>query len=396
MPTLPELDFRSAVLDQVRRRWLQRTGALCATGMLGAWPSIAMTGTRVTAGAFGPLGPPDEHGARVPADFKVRLLATTGQLVPGTDYRWHDAPDGGAIFATPDGWVYVSNAEVRNQQGGVGALRFDVRGEIVAAYSVLRGTTRNCAGGVTPWGTWLSCEETDGGRVYECDPMRPSQGVVRPSLGTRCHEAAAVDPETGVIYLTEDDPEGRLYRFRPRAFGKLETGTLEAARVAPDGMVSWVRVSPTAPYRGDDSTAFARGEGAWYAAGVIYFTTTTDHRVWAYSLRASHLDVIYDAVALGRKDQKAILRHPDNIVVHAKTGALFVAEDPGDLQLVMLTPNHDHWQAAPFVQFEGHDDSEVAGPAFSPDGTRLYVSSQRGRDGEHGMTFEITGPFFDT
>ena len=378
-------------MDQSRRRWLQRSGALCATGLLGSWPHLASAGTRAKAGAFGPLEAPDAHGVQLPAGFNARLLASSGQFVHGTDFRWHAAPDGGATFVTPDrGWVYVSNAEVPDHQGGVGALRFDSRGEIVAAYSILTGTTRNCAGGPTPWGTWLSCEEVANGMVYECDPLRSGQGTVRPLLGTYSHEAAAVDPKTGFIYLTEDDQESRLYRFRPQFYGQLDTGILEAALVGLDRTISWVAVPTDAPYRGDDSTAFARGEGAWIAADNLYFATTADHRVWAYSIRTSHLEVIYDAIALG---EDAILHEPDNLTVHAQTGALLVAEDAGDLQLILLAPRAGRWEAAPLVRFEGHGGSEVSGPAFSPDGTRLYVSSQRGRDGEHGMTFEITGPF---
>ncbi len=374
-----------------RRHWLRGATAFCATGLLGHWPALAAAAVREPAAKFGPLGVADEHGVRLPRGFKARLLVSSGQRVPGSDYAWHTAPDGGATFATKDhGWVYVSNAEVADQQGGAGALQFDARGNLIASYAILQGTTRNCAGGPTPWGTWLSCEEIAHGIVYECDPLRPSQGLPRPLLGTFSHEAAAVDPATGFVYLTEDDQHGRLYRFRPQAFGKLAAGVLEAASVGADRRVTWIQVSPTAPHRGDDSTPFARGEGAWYADGSIYFTTTADHRVWAYSVTDSRLDVIYDALASGAN---GVLRDPDNLTMQAATGALFVAEDADDLQLVMLVPTEGRWAASPFLQFEGHADSEVAGAAFSPDGTRLYLSSQRGRDGEHGMTFEISGPF---
>ncbi len=378
------------LFEQARRQWLRGVTAFCAGSLLSPWPTLA-AGTPTDLGKYGPLGTADEHGVRLPAGFQARLLASSGQRVAASDYVWHAAPDGGATFATPErGWVYVSNSEVSDQQGGVSALRFDLRGKLVASYAILQGTTSNCAGGPTPWGTWLSCEEVTGGLVYECDPLHPSQGLPCPLLGAFWHEAAAVDPTTGFVYLTEDDQAGRLYRFRPQTYGKLAAGVLEAALVGADHLVRWVRVPPDAPYRGADSTPFARAEGAWHARGVIYFTTTADHRVWAYSLADSRLAVIYDALAIG---PGAILRDPDNLTVHAATGTLFVAEDADDLQLVMLTPTNDGWGAAPFVQFEGHNDSEVTGPAFSPDGTRLYLSSQRGRDGEHGMTFEIRGPF---
>ena len=99
------------------------------------------------------------------------------------------------------------------------------------------------------------------------------------------------------------------------------------------------------------------------------------------------IEAIYDGQASG-----GALREPDNITVHAGTGTPFVAEDADDLQLVQLVRSGAEWTAVPFLQFAGHDGSEVAGPAFSPDGSRLYVSSQRGLDGD-GMTFETTGPF---
>ena len=89
----------------------------------------------------------------------------------------------------------------------------------------------------------------------------------------------------------------------------------------------------------------------------------------------------------------APLREPDNVTVDQRSGDIYVAEDDDDLQLVLLADGQGERIAAPFLQLTGHDGSEIAGPAFSPDGTRLYFSSQRGRDGKNGMTFEITGPF---
>jgi len=381
----PSLPSRS------RRRALRATLLLPALGMAG-W-RCAFAGTTPAFGnPYGPLGPPDEHGVQVPAGFSVRLLGMTNEVVDGTHYLWHAAPDGGACFMRrAGGWIYANNSEVPDaEQGGASAIAFNAEGKIADAYSILAGTAWNCAGGPTPWGTWLSCEEKADGLVWECDPQGAGQGVPRPALGHFKHEAAAVDAKTGYVYLTEDEFDGRLYRFRPRRRRDLSAGTLEVARVADSGVVVWGRLGGATPARGGTSTPFQRGEGAWVAGRTLYFATTADHRVWALDLERDRLSVIYDAAEAG---SRAVLREPDNVTVHPLSGDIFVAEDSDDLQLVLLADRAGRTIGAPFLQLVGHDDSEVTGPAFSPDGSRLYVNSQRGRDGLRGMTFEISGPF---
>ncbi len=379
------------------RRGFLALAAVTSTALLGAtsyWRKIMAAQTMVGESPYGALGAPDVHGIRLPQGFHAQLIGMSGVPVARTRYAWHSAPDGGACFAHADGgWVYVSNAELDDEGGGAGAIRFNASGEIVDAYRILTGTRRNCAGGATPWNTWLSCEEYPDGLVWECQPFARGQGGARPALGRYAHEAAAVDPVTGLVYLTEDDKNSRLYRFRPERPGDLSAGILEAASVATDGRVSWVKVSPLEPYRGEDSTAFARGEGAWFANDLLYFTTTADSRVWALDPRADRLTMIYDAVQLG---SHAPLRQPDNLTIHTPSGDLFVAEDAGALQLVLLADAAGTRLAAPFLQLVGHDGSELAGPSFSPDGQHLYLSSQRGQGGgagDPGMTFAVSGPF---
>jgi uncharacterized protein len=378
-----------------RRSFLQLGAASVASAGLGVAGWRRAFALPAVPGDFpyGPLGAPDANGVALPEGFTARLLATTGEPVGNTGYEWHGEPDGGDTFEVPGGgWVYVSNAELNGTRGGCGALRFDAAGSVVDAYSILNGTKWNCAGGSTPWGTWLSCEEHRAGLVWECDPFRPGQGIARPALGKFPHEAAVVDPTSGCVYLTEDDYDSRFYRFRPTSgvVGELERGVLEAAAVQPDGRVEWIEVPIDRPYRKSDTTGFERGEGAWYSAGVVYFCTTADDRVWAYDVNAARIEVIYDAALIGID---APLREPDNVTVHARSGDIYVAEDDDDLQLVLLADGSGQRIAAPFLQLSGHGGSEVAGPAFSPDGSRLYFSSQRGRDGKNGMTFEVTGPF---
>lgn len=380
-------------MDTTRRALLTRSIASGVALGISQWRD-AFAATAKGSGPYGALGTPDANGVRLPAGFAARLIAVSGERVDNSSYAWHFQPDGGDTFALPGGgWVYVSNCELNGTAGGVGAIRFDASGGIVGAYPILSGTKYNCAGGATPWGTWLSCEEFRNGRVWECDPRQRGQGVVRSALGVFAHEAAVVDPATGTVYLTEDDNTSRLYRFTPRAWGDLSAGRLEAALVGAGGFVNWVPAGDKQPYRGRDSTAFARGEGAWFSNGVLYFCTTADNRVWALDVADNRIEVIYDAEALGAG---APLREPDNITVHALSGDIFVCEDDDNLECVLLAQGPAGRVATPFLQLVGHEGSELAGAAFSPDGTRLYITSQRGIGRKYdspGMTFEITGPF---
>jgi len=392
------------------RRQLLIRGAR-AVGVLGAGLTGATSfatrahaaGAGTGADDFGPLQAPDANGIRLPAGFSSRVVATSGSSVPGTAHVWHAAPDGGATFATDDdGWIYVSNAEIDAGAGGVGAIRFASDGSITDAYSILSGTNRNCAGGPTPWQTWLSCEEVSLGRVFECDPFAPgSQGVERPALGRFWHEAAAVDPIHRCIYLTEDQPNGLLYRFTPTAYPDLEAGQLEAAQILDplgQGAISPGQTRPVAWHSIPDpmassqatrlqvanATSFDGGEGCWFQPGALIFSTKGDDRVWTIDTSRGEIRILYDRAT----SSTPILSGVDN-VVGLSNGDVYIAEDGGDLQIVALTPSG---QVVPVLQLTGQPSSEITGPALSPDGGRLYFSSQR----TPGTTYEVTGPFEPT
>ena len=385
-------------MDLSKRQFL-RQGLLVMGAFIGnAFFPSSMQAALLSLATKGDLQIADENGVRLPLGFKSRIVARSGKIL--FNYQWHAAPDGGAVFATDDnGWIYVSNSEMEHEVGGVGALRFDHNGKIVDAYSILTRTNRNCAGGHTPWQTWLSCEEVEKGRVWECDPLGKKEGVVRHALGLFRHEAIAVDSVNHQLYLTEDETDGCLYRYTARSFDKqgypsLEDGFLEVAEVVggPVGKVRWHKLlDPLAEAMStrnqiDSATHFNGGEGIWYHRGVIYFTSKGDNRVWAYEISQNELSIVYN----GSQYEFPVLTGVDNIIAN-QAGELLVAEDGGNMQLVVLVDG----KVFPLLQVVGHPSSEIAGPAFSPDGKRLYFSSQRGATGNNqdGVTFEITGSF---
>ena len=398
---------------RIRRRHFLATGLGGAALLLTpAWLRRALAAPAVAgAGPYGELLPPDTNGLQLPPGFTSRQLSRGGSPVEGTRFPWHFAPDGQATFRSGDGgFVLVQNSEAPGELGGgSAAIRFTPDGEVDSAYPILVGTNLNCAGGPTPWGTWLSGEEHEAGMIWEADPAGVLPQMPRPALGNFSHEAAAVDPVAGHVYLSEDQDDGLFYRFTPDEPGNLASGLLEAAVVDAAGGVTWVEVpDPNLVTAGTtirnqlpDATRFDGGEGLWYSDGVVYYTTKGDKKVWAYVCEQQTIEVIYD----GENTPGAALNAVDNVTV-SPSGDVYVCEDGGNMEICLISPDR---VVSPFLRLVGDDhvNSEMTGVVFDPSGTRMYFSSQRsypaaplpdGAPSEAGVlalgaTYEVTGPF---
>jgi uncharacterized protein len=375
-------------------------GGVAAASLGGVlWEELFSSGPLLPGHGYGPLRRRNEHGIRLPEHFRSRIVARGGELVPGTGYSWHLASDGMATFPAPGGgFVLVSNSETLD--GGASAIRFAPDGEVHAAYRILSGTTQNCSGGATPWGTWLSCEEVEQGQVWECDPFGRRPAVPRPAMGVFKHEAAAVDPHGRRVYMTEDLVDGGLYRFTPERWPDLSHGRLEIARVNKGGRVEWVRVPDAAAAREHTRrqvprcTRFKRGEGIWLSDGTLYVATTADHRVHAYDTRRERMRVVYDGLA----SRRAPLLRVDQLT-GTRAGEVFVCEDiaTDQIDLGVISPDG---KVSRFMAVTGpqHRGSELTGVTFDPTGSRMYVASQRAfaksdLEPGPGAIYEITGPF---
>jgi uncharacterized protein len=307
--------------------------------------------------------------------------------------------------------------------GGTTTLILDASTlQLQREFRSLAGTIRNCAGGITPWGSWLTCEEDltragqrvgkDHGWVFEVPAAAEGtvDAVPLKAMGRFNHEAAAVDPATGIVYLTEDRDDGLLYRFMPRTRGKLaDGGRLQALII--DGMESsrnrttrsfapgsWKKVrwidldqveSPADDLRKRGgalgATVFARGEGIHMGDNELFFCCTSGGaaklgQVFRLRPAQDQLQLFFESTSTEQ------FNYGDNLVV-APNGHLVICED----QYTPVVDNHLRGispAGEPYTLGRLRMQTELAGACFSPDGKVMFLNVF-----SPTMTLAITGPW---
>lgn len=393
----------------------------------------------------------------LPDGFNYTVVSRAG--APMSDGRaTPQLPDGMATFVVGNELRIVRNHEVNDGHisptGPIGdvARSYDERAgggtttlvidratrSATRAFVSLSGTLQNCAGGATPWGSWISCEETTLGTSPAMLPDRTIGGgfakphgycfevpasandIVDPipitALGRFKHEAIAIDPRTGVLYLTEDNLVSGLYRFTPRTRARLSDGgvlemlairgkrcfdTRTKQRAGVAFPVEWVRIDDPDPANADgaDNSVFAQGEaqggatfarleGCFFGRGSIFVNATTGGtvgcgQVWQLkpSPRGDKLSLVVESPS------PVVLDSPDNLCIGPRGGLLLCEDAPTRNHLRGVDRNGRLFDVARNI-YSGFEGSELAGVTFDPAFETLFVNLQAA-----GLTLAIWGPW---
>jgi secreted PhoX family phosphatase len=442
-----------------RRLFLKGAGTLAFSGLLSSTFIQAKEHAPINLSlGYGPLKPDLKKLLDLPKGFKYEVISSFSDVM-SDGFHVPDKADGMGCFALSEGKVVlVRNHELKPSDlpkqpaslqelktersydsssngitlpGGTSTIIYNMETrEVEKQYLSLIGTIRNCSGGVTPWGSWLSCEESvtkasanfkrDHGYIFEV-PANANE-LVEPiplkAMGRFNHEAACVDPSTGIVYLTEDRGDSLFYRFIPNVFGELSKGgKLQALSIKDlpkfDSRnwnkanmhvnqwfdVEWVNLdNPESPeddlrVRGHElgATLFARGEGVHWADNELYFTCTNGGKKQLGQIMRyqplSELNQSNGRIQLFLESSNANdFNYGDNLTVTPQ-GHLLVCEDQYtevvDNHLRGITPSGEVYDFAKLNR-----QTELAGACFSPDGSTLFVNIY-----SPAMTLAITGPW---
>ena len=428
------------------------------------------TGAASASRTIQPFGPLLKDPAKIldlPAGFSYKIISRMGETM-ADGFKVPGKPDGMAAFPGPDGEiVLVRNHELSLSTTNAGPFENNLRfpkeldaslshdpgkdgkkphlggttnlvvdpetGETIREFLSLTGTDRNCAGGPMPWGSWITCEESEDltsarGREHGwCFEVKATstpglqKAVALKALGRFRHEAVALDPVTGILYLTEDRTDGLLYRFIPTKKNDFSAGKLQALAISgkpkadlrnynPDAKwpaeredlkATWIDLEDIESPKDDlriqghaaGAAVFARGEGIHHTPDGIFICCTDggpSRHGQLFRLRPSGDADKPDTLDLFlQSEEEDILTNGDNLCP-APWGGVVICEDVIDnsftekVHIQCVTPEGKIFSIAANAK----DKSEFAGCCFSPDGKWLFVNMQG-----HGLTLAITGPW---
>jgi len=459
-------------MNNSRRDFIKNTGII-SLGFVGLNQFIS-AGCSVSSGfGYGPLLPPSDGVLSLPKGFSSTIISRKGDLMsdglfsPGMHdgmgvfkgsndkiilVRNHENVPG-AVATGPFGTdnklmnkinrdkIYDIAKGERTCVGGTTTLVYNEKNQKVELeYLSLVGTVRNCAGGITPWNSWITCEESvvkkggengflekDHGYNFEI-PASEHIGLTDPvpikAMGRFVHEAVAVHPKEGIVYQTEDTDDSIFYRYLPNANGDLHKGGKLQCLVINEWKsadtrnwislksnlfpvkksfkVSWIDLDNVeAPdddlrLRGYQQGAakFARAEGVWHGKKELFFACTSGGKN-KYGQIFRYVPSRFEG-QLKEKDSPAKLElflEPNNIdtfqycdnLTIAPWGDVIICEDKNDPRIIGITPKGKTYVIAKNI---GYRKSEFAGPVFSPSGKTLFVNIQ-----SPGLTLAITGPW---
>ncbi|MEM6829418.1 MAG: alkaline phosphatase PhoX [Bacteroidota bacterium] len=399
----------------------------------------------------------------LPDGFSAKIISRWGDTM-SDGFKVPGLADGMAAFSVDGNVVLVRNHEIGNGEeygpfgtdqtlkdqlskesffdygfgkqpciGGTTNVVFNEATQTVEKeYLSLVGTIRNCAGGPTPWNTWITCEEdvtkandlNETAHGYNFEVPAAAKGLVKPvalkEMGRFNHEAVCVDPRTGIVYQTEDRHDSLIYRYLPNVPGELHKGgRLQALAIKEQASFDtrnykeqaiqvgqpldavWIDLEDTDPeeddlrIRGYESGAavFARGEGMWYGNEEVYFACTSGGKnktgqVFKYipgEFEGTEKEAENPGklVLFAEPNDQELLKYCDNLTV-APWGDVVLVEDDQDSYMRGITPEGKIYNIARNIGSQ----SEMAGVCFSPSGKTLFVNVQK-----DGLTFAITGPW---